>query len=74
MTVTKTCNKTIRFIECLYLSVRVSLFHLKQVEFQAKIKLLKQKVQLRPDKWLDESEVGLKGYSNLLLKVSFHIY
>ena len=38
--------------------MRVSLFDLKQVE--SVTKLVKLKVSSRSDKWLDESEVGLK--------------
>ena len=54
-------------------SVTVALFDLKQVE--SVTKLVKLKVLFRSDKWLNESEVGLKIlYSNLLLRVSYHIY
>ena len=41
-------------------SMRVPLFHLKQVESVAK--LVKLKLLFKSDKWLDESEVGLKVF------------
>ena len=41
-------------------SIRVSLFDLKQVESVTKVVYLK--VSLRSEKWLDESEVGLKVF------------
>ena len=41
-------------------SIRVPLFDLKQVE--SVTKLVKLKVPFRSDKWLDESEVGLKVF------------
>ena len=40
--------------------MRVPLFDLKQVE--SVTKLVKLKVSFRADKWLDESEVGLKVF------------
>ena len=39
-------------------SMRVPLFDLKQIE--SVTKFVKLKVSFRSDKWLDESEVGLK--------------
>ena len=55
-------------------SMRVPLFDLKQV--QSVTILVKLKVSFRSNKWLDESEVGRSKYlySNLLLRVSCHIY
>ena len=41
-------------------SMRVPLFDLKQVE--SVTKFVKLKVSFRSDKWLDESEVGLKVF------------
>ena len=41
--------------------MRVSLFDLKQVE--SVTKLVELKVSSRSDKWLDESEVGLKIFT-----------
>ena len=41
-------------------SMRVPLFDLKQVE--SVTKLVKLKVSFSSDKWLDESEVGLKVF------------
>ena len=41
-------------------SIRVSLFDLKQVESVTKVVYLK--VSLRSEKWVDESEVGLKVF------------
>ena len=41
-------------------SIREPLFDLKQVE--SVTKLVKLKVSLRSDKWLDESEVGLQVF------------
>ena len=49
--------------------MREPLFDLKQVE--SVTELVKLKVLFRPDKWLDEFEVGLYLYSNLPLRVSY---
>ena len=45
---------------CNLISMGLSLFDLKQVECVTK--LVKLKVSFRLDKWLDESEVGLKVF------------